>query len=380
MTCAARTRRRRLGLALAAILSGSCAATSAGGGATVGPTAVPAAHEWHTDTLLGQEGFWALTLALEPDYDGPVSATFIRRPLHRERECAVLYLHGYVDYFFQAHLADYYQHTLAAGQSGKGCDFFALDLRKYGRSLPPQYEYPNFAKNLDEYYPEITKALTIIRGEGYPFVILNGHSTGALTAARYLQDGTARAVVDAAFLNSPFLDFNDRDISRFGGTIARHFGTIAPHNKRKSPVPRWYALSLLQPSPACLDCHGRWVFDTNLKKVDGFPVFLGWVRAIAIAQNKVRKGGIGQPILILHSARSNDGADTIWHEEYRRSDLVLDVEDMKREGKALGQQVTIRAIEGGVHDLVLSDPDALERVFAEVTAWLRGLPGNPVGP
>ena len=117
-------------------------------------------------------------------------------------------------------------------------------------------------------------------------------------------------MVDAAFLNSPFLDFNDRDISRFGETIARLFGSIAPHNKRKSPVPLWYALSLLQPSAACTDCHGRWTFDTDLKKPDGFPVFLGWVRAIAIAQNKVRKGGIGQPILILHSTRSNDGADT----------------------------------------------------------------------
>ena len=270
MTCAARTRRRCLGLALAAILSGSCAATRAGGGASVGPTATPAADAWHKDTLLGQEGFWALTVVLKPDYDGPVSATIIRRPLHRERDCAVLYLHGYVDYFFQTHLADYYQHTLAGGQSGKGCDFFALDLRKYGRSLPPHYKYPNFAKNLDEYYPEITKALTIIRGEGYPFVILNGHSTGALTAARYLQDGTERGVVDAAFLNSPFLDFNDRDISRFGETIARLFGTIAPHNKRKSPVPLWYALSLLQPSAACTDCHGRWSFDTDLKSPTGF--------------------------------------------------------------------------------------------------------------
>ena len=380
MTCAARTRRRCLGLALAAILSGSCAATRAGGGASVGGAAAPAADAWHKDTLLGQEGFWALTFALDSDYDGPVSATFIRRPLHRERECAVLYLHGYVDYFFQAHLADYYQHTLAGGQNGKGCDFFALDLRKYGRSLPPQYKYPNFARNLDEYYPEITKALAIIRGEGYPFVILNGHSTGALTAARYLQDGTERGVVDAVFLNSPFLDFNDRDISGFGERLARTFGKMAPHSRQKSPVPRWYALSLLQPCAACKDCHGRWSFDTDLKPIDGFPVFLGWVRAIAIAQDKVRKGGIGQPILILHSARSNDGAGTIWDAEYRRSDLVLDVEDMKREGKALGQQVTITAIEGGVHDLVLSDADALARVFAEVTAWLRGLPRNPVGP
>jgi hypothetical protein len=146
MTAAARTRRRCLGLALAAILSGSCAATRAGGGASVGPTAAPAADEWHKDTLLGQEGFWALTVVLKPDYDGPVSATLIRRPLHRERNCAVLYLHGYVDYFFQAHLADYYQHTLAGGQSGKGCDFFALDLRKYGRSLPPQYKYATTAR------------------------------------------------------------------------------------------------------------------------------------------------------------------------------------------------------------------------------------------
>jgi alpha-beta hydrolase superfamily lysophospholipase len=367
-------------LALAAILSASCAASRAAGGASVGPTAAPGADAWHTDTLLGKKGFWALTFVLEPDYDGPVSATFIRRPLHRERECAVLYLHGYVDYFFQAHLADYYQDTLAGGQSGKGCDFFALDLRKYGRSLPLHYKYPNFAKNLDEYYPEITTALTMIRGEGYPFVILNGHSTGALTAARYLQDGKERGVVDAAFLNSPFLDFNDRDISGFEERIARTFGKIAPHAKQQSPVPLWYALSLLKPGPACRDCHGRWVFDINLKKVDGFPVFLGWVRAIAVAQEKVRRGGIAQPILILHSARSNDGADTIWHEEYRRSDLVLDVKDMTREGKALGQQVTIRAIEGGVHDLVLSDPDAQARAFAEVTAWLRGLPRNPVGP
>ena len=377
MTSAPHVRRRCLTFALSAILSGSCA--SGRGGAVAGPTAVPAADEWRIDTLLGHEGFWALTLAFEPDYDGPVSATVIRRPRHRERECAVLYIHGYVDYFFQAHLADYYQHALAGGQTGKGCDFFALDLRKHGRSLPPQYAYPNFAKNLDEYFPEITKALTIIRGEGYGFVILNGHSTGALTVARYLQDGSERGTVDAVFLNSPFLDFNDRDISRFGEFIARLFGKMAPHYKRASPVPRWYARSLLKRSDACLDCHGRWVFDPALKPLDGFPTFLGWVRAIDVAHQKVRSGGIGQPILVLHSARSNKGTDSVWHEEYRRADLVLDVEDMKREGKALGKRVTIRAIEGGVHDLVLSDPDAEALVFAEVTAWLRGLPGNPGG-
>jgi alpha-beta hydrolase superfamily lysophospholipase len=342
----------------------------------VSPTSVG---EWQKDTLLGEKGFFALTLTFEPDDDGPVSATIVRRPLKRERECAVLYIHGFIDYFFQAHLADYYQDTLAGGQSGKGCDFFALDLRKYGRSLAPGYRYPNFAKNLDEYFPEITKALTIVRDEGYRFVVLNGHSTGALTAARYLQDGSEKATVNAVFLNSPFLDFNDRDISGFGEFFAGLIGRMAPHYQRDSPVPRWYARSLLERSEACPDCHGRWNFDAKLKPLDGFPTFLGWVRAIDDAHDKVRRGGIGQPILILHSARSNDGKGTLWLEEFRRADLVLDVEDMKREGKSLGPQVTIKPIEGGLHDLVLSDPDALTQMFAEVTAWLRGISGGPAG-
>ena len=120
-------------------------------------------------------------------------------------------------------------------------------------------------------------------------------------------------------------------------------------------MPRWYALSLLT-AIRCMQGLSR-SMGLRHRPQEGrrVSVFLGWVRAIAVAQDKVRKGGIDQPILILHSARSNDGADTIWHEEYRRADLVLDVEDMKREGKALGRQVTIGAIEGGVHDLVLSD-------------------------
>lgn len=95
------------------------------------------------------------------------------------------------------------------------------------------------------------------------------------------------------------------------------------------------------------------------------------MRAIAKAQDRARQGGILQPILILLSARSNDGNDSIWHEEYRRADPVLDVEDMKREGPKLGPKVTITLIEGGVHDLSLSDPDALARVFDAVSAWLK---------
>ena len=326
---------------------------------------------WTPDTKL--QGFWAHTIDLGRDYDGPISATLVRRPKQRQRDCAVLYIHGYVDYFFQSHLADYYATAPAPVASRTGCDFFALDLRKYGRSLPACYKYPNFAKNLDEYFQEITEALTLIESEGYPFVLLNGHSTGALIAVRYLQAGRLKKTVNALFLNSPFLDFNDRDLPWFGVHVAKVVGWIAPHASRKSSVPLWYARSLLLQSDSCPDCHGLWEFDTCLKPIEGFPVFFGWVRAIANAQDHARKGGIVQPILILHSVRSNDGTDTIWHEEYRRADLVLDVEDMKREGVKLGSHVTIEPIEGGIHDLSLSDPDARMRFFNAISAWLESL-------
>ena len=326
---------------------------------------------WQPDRFL--PGFWSHTIDLGRDYDGPVSATLVRRPRHRQRDCAVLYLHGYVDYFFQAHLADYYENAPVPVTTRSGCDFFALDLRKYGRSLPAGYSYPNFAKSLDEYFQEITAALALLESEGYSFVLLNGHSTGALIASRYLQEGSRRLIVKAVFLNSPFLDFNDRDLPALGVGLAKIVGRIAPHASRESTVPLWYARSLLSPSNACTDCHGRWDFNIRLKPIEGFPVFFGWVRAIANAQARARTGGIVQPILILHSARSNEGNGSIWREEYRRTDLVLDVEDIKREGPKLGPRVSIQPIEGGVHDLVLSDPDAQTRVFGAVTAWLQTL-------
>ena len=345
------------------------AGLASAGTATAAPQTVSIT--WEPDRFV--EGFWAHTIDLGRDYDGPITATLVRRPRNRERDCAVLYIHGYVDYFFQAHLADYYATAPAPGTTRPGCDFFALDLRKYGRSLPAGYEYPNFAKSLDEYFQEITEALTLIDAEGYSFVLLNGHSTGALIAARYLQDGRHRALVDALFLNSPFLGFNDRDISWFGVQFAKIVGWFAPHTRQKTPVPIWYGRSLMRPSVACRDCQGSWDFDITRKPLDGFPLFVGWVRAIARAQDKARKGRIPQPILILRSARSHDGEGTVWRPEFRQADLVLDVKDMKDEGPKLGTNVTIREIEGGVHDLSLSDPDPRTRFFDAVTAWLRAL-------
>ena len=138
----------------------------------------------------------------------------------------VLYLHGWADYLFQVELADFFELTLAQ-TAGRGCDFFALDLRKYGRSLPEGYKYPNFAEDLDEYFPEITEALDETRRDGYPWVLLNGPSTRALVAARCLQDGPRKDDVKALFLNSPFLDFTGLQIAPAHISLTRPLDAVA---------------------------------------------------------------------------------------------------------------------------------------------------------
>lgn len=139
--------------------------------------------QWHPDTVL--PGFEALELHFPEDYDGPVCATLVRRKANAARQRAVLHIHGWCDYFFQTHLADEFNQ--------RGYSFYALDLRKYGRSLQDA-PHPNYCRELDEYFAEISQALQIMTAQdGNHWVVLNGHSTGGLTAALYADQSAGRS-------------------------------------------------------------------------------------------------------------------------------------------------------------------------------------------
>src|SRR5688572_16067620 len=144
---------------------------------------------WRPDALL--PGFEALELEFAPDYDGEVVATLVRLPGGEPRRGAVLYVHGFVDYFFQRHMAERF--------ALEGYAFHALDLRKHGRSLRA-HQHPNFCKSVSEYYADITRAVEEI-GEA---LLLAGHSTGGLLAALYTHEGERRDAVRALWLNSAF--------------------------------------------------------------------------------------------------------------------------------------------------------------------------------
>jgi len=139
---------------------------------------------WQPDPLL--PGFEALELRFPDDYDGAVVATLVRLPGGEAPRGAALYVHGFADYFFQRHMAERF--------AAEGYAFYALDLRKYGRSLRPR-QHPNFCRSVTEYYAELTAAIAEI---GEP-VLLAGHSMGALVCALYAHEGEARASLRALY-------------------------------------------------------------------------------------------------------------------------------------------------------------------------------------
>src|SRR3954470_2559299 len=176
----------------------------------------PGMSAWRPDALL--PGFEALELQFPPDYDGPVCATLVRQPVGEARRGAVLYIHGFVDYFFQSHMAERF--------ALEGYAFYALDLRKHGRSLRP-HQHPNFCKDVAEYYADIPRAIDEI---GAP-VLLAGHSTGGLIASLYAHEGERRSEVRGLWLNSPFFDWRMPELRRPQLHVAAALGRYLPFLK-----------------------------------------------------------------------------------------------------------------------------------------------------
>jgi hypothetical protein len=58
------------------------------------------------------------TIDLGTDDEGPVVATLVRRRADRPTGRAVLYVHGFVDDFFQTHVADFFAERAGTSRAG----------------------------------------------------------------------------------------------------------------------------------------------------------------------------------------------------------------------------------------------------------------------
>jgi alpha-beta hydrolase superfamily lysophospholipase len=293
---------------------------------------------------------------LGTDDEGPVTATLVRRRSEHPDGRAVLYVHGFADYFFQPHLADFFV--------AQGIDFYAVDLRKYGRSLLP-HQTPNFCRDVREYYPELDESARIIREvDGHHKLLVNGHSTGCLSTALWAHDRRDTGVVDAMFFNSPFFDMNAPWlIKTVAKPITMQVGRRRPY--RIMPL----GLNEVHGSSLHRDRYGEWDYNLEWKPLPGFPVRAGWLRAIDLAQRRLHAGlDIQAPILVAASTASYKQAR--WSDEARAADSVLDVDHMAKWTPALGRRTTLVRIEGGLHDLALSAEPARRQLFDEARRWM----------
>ncbi|MCD0485475.1 alpha/beta hydrolase [Streptacidiphilus sp. ASG 303] len=324
--------------------------------------------EFRTD-ILG-EPYEAVDLPLAADEEGEVLATLVRRraaapgdgagPSRR----AVLYVHGFVDYFFQTHLADFY--------TERGYDFYALDLRKYGRSLRPHHS-PNFVRTLDAYDEELDEAVRIVREvDGHDLLLVNGHSTGGLVTALWAHRRAGQGVVDGLFLNSPFLSMPAGSLVRtLGAPAVDALGRLAGTRRLPMPPAPHYVHSLHR------DFRGAWEFDLALKPAEGFGVYAAWLAAIQQGHRRVRRGlDIDVPVLLMAATASSTA--TRWDAALHRTDAVLRADDIAALGPRLGRHVTTVRVEDGVHDLVLSADEPRARVFRELDRWMAAYLPDPV--
>lgn len=339
------------------------------------------AQQWQADVL--GEPFEQLTLPLGEDNEGPVVATLVRslarhaplarlfgdhRPLH---DVDVLYVHGWSDYFFQKSLATYW--------TDRGADFYALDLRKYGRSLRLG-QTPGYITDLSTYDEDIAAALAAM---GRPLdgprsdrrLVLLGHSTGGLVLSLWAS-GHPGAVA-AVILNSPWLEFQLSAVTR--AAVAPVVGLQArlrPLNTLPQVDLGFYARAQREARGSDLDVNLQWRPEQTM------AVHTGWLNAILAGHAHVAAGlSVDAPICVLLSTKSV--VPTRWSDELTRADTVLVVDDIARASLRLGESVTVERIPGALHDIFLSHPEARDVAYERLDRWVMGCLGTkrlPLSP
>ncbi|MGO1539487.1 MAG: alpha/beta hydrolase [Leucobacter sp.] len=337
--------------------------------------------DWRPDVL--GEGYECCDLELGDDHEGPVVATLVRslpqrrawwqprgwwESLTNARSLIgvdVLYVHGWSDYFFQRRVAEFW--------TNRGARFYALDLRKYGRSLRPG-QTPGYIGDLKEYDTEIHHALEAMlegerrAGDHQPArsLVLMGHSTGGLVLTLWANrhPGIAAALV----LNSPWLEFQLSSRIRH---LVRPFVDLGARFKPHEAMPQldygFYSRAQREVADDTepLDVNHDW------RPAHAPGVTVGWLRAILDGHSQVDDGlDIDAPVCVLLSKRSEFPAR--WSEELTRADTVLDVDEVARSAVKLGNSVTVERVDGALHDVFLSRHEAREEAYERLGRWVSG--------
>lgn len=311
--------------------------------------------EDYTDDLLGA-GFEQLTMHFKDDFEGKVVATLIRSKTQTHSNKAVLYIHGFNDYFFQKEMAQRFNQ--------EGFNFYALDLRKYGRSFLAHQKLNN-VRSLVEYDEEINEALHIIQSEKNTVAILMGHSTGGLIVTNYAGRHLNSDLFHGLICNSPFYEFNLNSLERnVGVPILSFFSHFLPNFLISGGFSKLYGYSLHK------DKYGEWDYSLDWKPHDIPKVTLSFIHAIPNGHKNIQNNlTLAVPTLVMYSSKTIN--DKEWSERFYEGDAVLNVKHIEHYAKLIKGNVTTSEIKGGMHDLVLSKKEVRTKVYETIFKWIN---------
>ena len=123
--------------------------------------------------------------------------------------------------------------------------------------------------------------------------------------------------------------------------VIHRLGALYPRREIPREVSGVYARSLHR------DYLGEWDFDLEWKPLASWPVYAGWIRAIRTGQARIARGleiespgARGQLRPVRRIPTSVDDPDLMC------TDVVLDVERMRRRAAQLSRHVTIAQVHG----------------------------------
>ncbi|WRS30406.1 alpha/beta hydrolase [Actinomycetaceae bacterium MB13-C1-2] len=346
-----------------------------------GEAGAPAPDSWVIDVLGGP--FESMATNLGDDDEGPVVATLVRRRFadtfrgrraKKHAKFALLFVHGRNDYFYHSEFAERIAEL--------GGAFYALDLRKYGRSLRP-WQTIGYTDDLEVYDEELNWATQMIRQEfpHLPLVVM-GHSTGGLIIPLWARRN--KGVVSGMILNSAWLELQTMTAIR--PALQRVTTQLARVRPRASVVGQsknnayyrtiaegWAGsgfelpkdLIALEDDPAVRG----WNPFPQWKLPFSYPAPAAWMQTILEGHAEVERGlDLDFPILSMASTATGDEEE--WTPEVFTSDLVLNAKLIAERSAVLGRQVTIERF-SGKHDLLLSDQPVREAIYDTVARWLK---------
>ena len=249
------------------------------------------------------------------------------------------YIAGNNDYFYQS--------DMAYKLNQRGYNFYAISFPNFAfvsNVHDPKFSSFDNINYLFRYIEIIIRYYKINKID-----ILFGHSTGALIATMYAEFKNVNELfIERLILSSPLFNFyldpsskSVLDTDEFVTYIVTPLGLIIPHKNLKSIIGTPNMTTCQEFNELCFNPRYKSLFEINM--------YASWIRSVRLAQLRVQKSkvNVNCKVDIFCSNQS------IYWKYSENKDNTVNVDDIKKYGKLISQNVKIHEIPNSIHSCFL---------------------------